>query len=115
MAKREENKEQTVDRVVDILCEAILNFETGSKTSISELVGRYYSAQGYEFQYIGTKYGYVWTKDGGETFAIRDADLFSVLDKVTKALKRQRKLDFSEYNDMAVGLPYNLTFTIRES
>jgi hypothetical protein len=55
----------------------------------------------------------VWTKDGGETFAIRDGDLFAVLDRVTKKLKGKRKLDFREYGDMAVGLPYNLIFTIR--
>jgi hypothetical protein len=115
MAKRETTKKQVIDQLTEELCGSILKLSIGSKTSIAKLVSRYYTEQGYEFQYIGPEYGYVWTKDSGETFAIRDGDLFSVLDRVTKKLKGKRKLDFREYDDMAVGLPYNLIFTIREN
>jgi hypothetical protein len=115
MAKRETTKTQVIDRLTEELCDSILNLHIGSKTSIAKLVSRYYTEQGYEFRYIGPEYGHVWTKDGGETFAISDGDLFAVLDRVTKKLKGKRKLDFSEYDDMVVGLPYNLTFTICES
>jgi len=52
-------------------------------------------------------------KDGGATFAIEDSDQFDVLDQVTKMLDGQRVLDFSQYDGMIVGLPYNLKFTVR--
>ena len=45
---------------------------------------------------------------------MEDSDLFDILDQMTNMLKDKRKLDFSRYDDMFVGLPYNLDFTVRK-
>ena len=55
------------------------------------------------------------TKDSGKTYVIASSDLFEVLDCIMKKLEGKRVLDFSEYEDMIVGLPFNLNFTIREA
>lgn len=42
-------------------------------------------------------------------------ELFSVLEKVEKMMKSEgRVLDFSKWDDMDVGLHYNIEFVIRE-
>lgn len=113
MARREGNKKQTIEQLSERVASAILELPVGDEASIAQLVGAWYSEQGYEFMHIDVNHGYVWTKDGGATFAIEDSEQFDVLDRVTKKLDGQRVLDFSKYDGIVVGLPYNLHFTVR--
>lgn len=113
MAVRENDKKQTIEFLADEVCKSILTLGEGDEASIAQLVGACYRERGYEFKHIDIYHGYVWTKDGGATFAIEDSDQFDVLDLVTEKLSGQRVLDFSKYEGMVVGLPYNLHFTVR--
>ena len=113
MARREGKKKQILNRLADTLCETILSMEIGSKTSIGRLVNHHYESLGYEPWHLGINLGWGWTKDGGETYVVAGDDLFTVLDLVTEKLEGKRTLDFSEYENMIVGLPYNLDFTVQ--
>ena len=113
MARREGKKHQILNRLADSLCETILSMEIGSKTSIGRLVNRHYESLGYEPRHLGINLGWGWTKDGGKTYVVAGDDLFTVLALVTEKLEGKRTLDYSEYENMVVGLPYHLDFTIR--
>ena len=89
--------------------------DIGSKASIARLVQLHYELLGYVSRHLGINYGYGWTKDSGKTYGIASGDLFEVLDCIMKKMEGKRVLDFSEYEDMIVGLPFNLNFTIREA
>ena len=114
MAHREGNKSQIIKELSKTVAEAITELREGDEASIAQLVGEWYRGQGYEFKHIDIHHGYVWTKDGGATFALEDSDQFDILNQVTIMLEGKRKLDFSKYDGMVVGLPYNLHFTVRE-
>ena len=114
MARREGKKQQILNRLADTLCETILSMEIGSRTSIWRLVNRHYESLGYEPRHLGINLGWGWTKDSGKTYVVAGDDLFTVLALVTEKLEGKRTLDFSEYENMVVGLPYNLDFTIRD-
>ena len=113
MIKREGDKRKIIRELVTIISDRLLSMEKGSKISIREMVEDIYVPRGYVFMHVNVHKGYVWTKDEGETYAITDWDQFEVLEKVVKKLKRKLTLDFSEYENQAVGLPYNLPFTIK--
>lgn len=89
--------------------------DKGSKASIARLVQLHYELLGYESRHLGINHGYGWTTDSGKTYGIASGDLFEVLDCIMKKLEGKRVLDFSEYENMIVGLPFNLNFTIREA
>ena len=89
--------------------------DIGSKASIARLVQLHYELLGYESRHLGINQGNGWTKDSGKTYGIASGDLFEVLDCIMKKLEGKRVPDFSEYEDMIVGLPFNLNFTIREA
>jgi uncharacterized Fe-S cluster protein YjdI len=86
MARREGNKKAIIKAVSEKVSANILASDIGSETSISYLVSLIYKPQGYEFRHLGIDYGYGWTKDGGRTYAIKDSDLFDVLDQVSQNL-----------------------------
>ena len=113
MIKREGDKRKIIRELVTIISDRLLSMEKGSKISIREMVEDIYVPRGYVFMHANVHKGYVWTKDDGETYAITDWDQFEVLEKVQKKLKGKLTLDFSEYENKAVGWPYNLRFTIR--
>ena len=114
MPRREGNRKQIITRIVDDLSQEIMTMEIGSQASIARLVHLHYEPLGYESKHLGINLGYGWTKDSGKTYVIAGSDLFDVLDGVMKKLKGKRVLDFSEYENMIVGLPFNLNFTVRE-
>ena len=114
MARREKNRKQTVNELVEIVARDILELEDGDETSIARLVATWYKSKGYEFKHIDIYHGYVWTKDDGKTFSIEENDLLEVLDLVRKKLEGQCVLDFSRYENMVVGVIYNLHFTVRK-
>lgn len=114
MARREGKKQQILNRLADTLCERILSMEIGSQTSIWRLVNQHYESLGYEPQHLGINLGWGWTKDGGNTYVVAGDDLFTILDLVTEKLKGKRTLDFSKYENLIVGRPYSLDFTIQK-
>ena len=114
MACREKRKETVIREVTDVLAETILKMEIGERASINPLVTYHYMKLGYEKKHLGIHIGDALTKDGGETYLLKDMDLFDVMDRLEEKLKGDRILDFSAYEDMVVGLPYNLTFVVRK-
>ena len=110
---REGNKEDTVASVAAKACERIRSLGVGTEISISQIVRGIYLEKGYEFLFADGGHGYVWTKDGCETFSIQDTDQFMILDQVIIGLEEEYCLDFSKYRGLTVGLPYNIPFIIR--
>ncbi|MDE5769816.1 MAG: hypothetical protein K2H82_10570 [Oscillospiraceae bacterium] len=115
MARREGNKRRIIKNLATQVCNILLLLEEGTEISISRIVREIYEEQGYEFINRDENHGYIWTKDGGSTFAIEDFDQFEVLKIVRNKLKGQRELDFSVHYGRYHGLPYNLLFIIRKS
>ena len=114
MARREKRKETVIREVTEVLAEKIREMEIGGRASINPLVTYHYMQQGYERKHLGIHIGYALTKDGGTTYLLKDTDLFEVMDRLDKKLRGDRRLDFSAYRNMEVGLPYNLTFVVRK-
>ena len=103
-----------IREVTDMLEEKIRAMDIGERASINPLVTYHYMQQGYERKHLGIHIGYALTKDGGATYLLKDTDLFEVMDRLDEKLKGDRRLDFSAYRNMEVGLPYNLTFVVRK-
>ena len=113
MIKREVDKRKIIRELVTIISDRLLLMEKGAKISIREMVEDIYVPRGYVFMHVNVHKGYVWTKDDGATYAITDFEQFDVLNKVVEKIKGKVTLDFSEYENQAVGWPYNLRFTIK--
>lgn len=114
MVRREKNKRKTIKELSDKVYEKILLLDEGTEISISEIVDELYKEQGYKCIYLNSRYGWVWTKDDGATFSIKEDDQFEVLDIVEDKLKGQIILDFSKYKGRCVGVPHNLQFIIKK-
>ncbi len=113
MAKRETDKREAVKMLSEKIGERIKEMPTGSKSSISRLINGLLTKDGYENIHLGADVGRAWTKDGGKTYILSEDDLFSVLEETKKLLKGSCVLDFSEYKNKIVGLPFNLSFTVK--
>ena len=114
MARREKRKETMIREVVKVMEQEILAMEIGSGDRLGRMVTNYYTQRGYQKKHLGIHIGDALTKDGGETYLLKDTDLFEVLEQLSGKLKGKRILDFSAYDNMFVGLPYNLVFVVRE-
>ncbi len=114
MARREKRKEVVIREVTEMLADWIREMEIGERASINPMVTYHYMQLGYERKHLGIQVGYALTKDGGTTYLLKDTDLFEVMDLLNEKLKGDRRLDFSAYRNMEVGLPYNLTFVVRK-
>ena len=114
MAKREGSRKEIVEKLSEAITEKILQMDIGSQDSIGHLAGEYYRALGYESRHLGIDLGYCWTKDGGKTYSINEMELFDVLDQVIRNLEGKRILYYSHYENMVVGLPFNLRFILRK-
>lgn len=101
---------EIVERIVDLL----LLKPYGTEISLRQAFDSAYQDDGYEWvRYEGK--GWVSSNDGGKTYLIEDMELFDVLSQVQKRMKEEeRVLDFSKWDDQAVGVPYNLEFVIKE-
>lgn len=98
----------------DKVCDKILSLDEGTEISVSDIIRELYKEQGYKFICLAN-YGYVWTKDNGFTFSIKDFDQFEILNIVKNKLKGKITLDFSKHDGLDEGLPYNLDFIVRKN
>ena len=114
MAVREAKRDVILNEISSKLYSVIRAMEDGSKASIGKLVSQLLSSRGYTYQSLDGINGHGWTKDDCKTFILNEMDLFDVLDKTESALYGDVSLDFSNYQDMIVGLPYNMQFTVRQ-
>ena len=114
MAKRECSKKEAIELLMPQVCDYISQMQDGDKETMLRIVDAIYESQGYELQHLGIDIGYAWTKDGGQTYVLDTWDLMEVLHLTGERLKDTVKLDFSEYDNLVVGLPYNLDFTVRK-
>ena len=113
MPRREGKKKAILSRLIKYECEYIRQMKEGEEESFAHIANQYYEVLGYESMHLGIDIGYGWTKDSGTTYVIRSTDLFYVLDEVAKTLSDEIDLDFSKYEGMVVGLPFNLQFTVK--
>ena len=112
--KYEKDIKATIEKLSELVSQKILSVKIGTELSISEIVREYYAEQGYVFMDIGNGEGYGWSRDGGKTYVAADNDLFDVMAKSEKLIDGKRYLDFSKYENMAVGLPFNIPFVVKE-
>ena len=102
--------------IINNIADYILRLPAGTEISLKEVFDELYLKDGYTWMYKDTNAGWVCTKDECESFLIMDSDLFDVLNGVRKVVKQHEvQLDLSKWDDMCVGLPYNLDFVIRKS
>ncbi len=113
MSRREMKKDQAIEHISKKLYSVIRSMKEGAQDSIGHLVSLYYAGKGYEYHWLDEKHGHGWTKDDRKTFSVCMEDLFLILDKTSDLLKDEVELDFSKYEDMVVGLPFNLMFSVR--
>ena len=98
--------------IVEKVFECLMAQPYGTKISLREAYETVYSKEGYVWVRHESK-GWVSSNNGGKTYLIEDMDLFEILNEVEIKLKeKNRILDFSEWENMCVGLPYNLQFVI---
>ena len=114
MAKRESSKKEAIVKLIPQVCGYICQMQDGDKETMLRIVNAIYDSQRYELQHLGMHIGHAWTRDSGKTYILAAWDLIEVLDLTGECLKDTVKLDFSEYDGMIVGLPYNLDFTVRK-
>ena len=114
MPIREKSRKKIIEDLSDKVYNKILSLDEGTEISISQIVREIYKEQGYKFICLKSGYGWVWTKNGGLTFSIKESDLFDVLDIAEDKLQGQVILDFSKHKGLVEGLPYNLDFIVRK-
>ena len=112
--KYEKDIKTTSEELSELVSQKILSLKLGTEISISEIVREYYAEQGYVFMDIGNGEGYGWSRDGGKTYVATDYDLFDVMEKTEKLIEGKRYLDFSKFENMAVGLPFNIPSVVKE-
>ena len=110
---REGKWNDTVGTVVDEVCERIRALNIPAEVTISRLVREIYLEKGYEYVCGDGGHGWIWSRDGGVTYAIDEKDEFGIFYLVVERLKKEFWLDFSESAGMRVGLPHNIPFRVR--
>jgi len=84
MIHREKNKYMTIKNLANVVYGVIMTLDEETEISIGEIVKEYLQSKQYAFVYIDNKYGWIWTKDNGLTYIIKDRDLFKVMNIVEK-------------------------------
>ncbi len=95
------------------VCDRIRALDIPAEVTTSKIVGEIYLKRGYEYIYGGVSHGWVWSCDGGVTYALDGKDEFDIYYLVVKRLQKEFWLDFSKYTGMHIGLPYNIPFKVR--
>ena len=91
-----ENEEDFDQFIADQVYQKIMLLDEGTETSISDIVRELYKENDYGVE-----------QD--------NVDLWAVMDIVEEKLDGKRVLDFSKWNGIMAGLPYNLPFVIRNA
>ena len=110
---REGNKEEILASVTEEVCKRIRTLGVGAEVAISQIVRDIYHEKGYELKHADGRHGWVWTRDGCETYSLQDSDQFIVLDQAIKELSKEYRFDFTKSKGLVVGLPYNIPFIVR--
>ncbi len=110
---REGKRDVTVATVVAEVCERIRALSIPAEVTTSQIVREIYMEKGYEYIPVGGGHGWVWSRDGGVTYAVDNKDEFDIFYLVVKQLQKEFWLDFSKYAGMIVGLPNNIPFRVR--
>ena len=110
---REGKRDDTVATVVAEVCDRIRALSIPAEVATSQIVREIYLEKGYEYIPVGGEHGWVWSCDGGVTYAVDNKDEFDIFYLVVKRLQKEFWLDFSKYAGMIVELPYSIPFRVR--
>lgn len=87
-----------------------------AETTISDAVAREYAPEGYRWERTPLEVGGAFglSRDHGLSFLIRDEDLFDAIELIEEYLNNwYLHLEFTYFDGAAVGLPYNIPFTVK--
>lgn len=108
------NQNTIKNEISNKIVEWIMNQKCGTEISLNEIFTKIYEKEGYQWIRHDEK-GWVSSNDNGVTYLIEEWDLFGILEEVESILiVNKRQLDFSKWDNMCAGLPYNLEFVIRK-
>ena len=97
------------------IADYIFSLPDGTEISIMEAFEQLYGSEEYSWVYKNSKVGRVYSADGGETYLVKDMDLWDVLKYVQdEAEDSEKVIDTSEWENFAKGVPYVLKFVVRE-
>lgn len=105
--------DNNIEAVVTKIVEYLLEQPLGTEISLIDAYDAVYEKDGYQWVQLTGK-GLVSSNDSGKSYLIEHMDLFDVLNSVSERMKQEGIiLDFSQWEDQIVGLPFNLEFVIR--
>ena len=107
---REGKRDDTVASVVAEVCNRIRALDLPAEVATSQIMRDIYLEKGYEYVRGDGSNSWVWSRDGGVTYAVDGKDEFDIHYLVVKKLQREFWLDFSKYAGMVAGLPHNSPF-----
>ncbi len=97
------------------IADYIFSLPDGTEISIMEAFYHLYGSEEYRWVYKDSKVGRVYSADGGETYLVKDQDLWDVLKYVqAEAEDSEKVIDTSEWDTFEKGVPYILRFVVRE-
>lgn len=107
------NQNNILSEISNKIVDWIMAQKCRTEISLNEIFTLIYEKEGYRWIRHEEK-GWVSSNDNGATYLITDWDLFGILEEVESILTvNKRQLDFSQWDNMCAGLPYNLPFVIR--
>jgi hypothetical protein len=100
-----------IEEITKNVIEHICNLPDDSIITIRDAFDELYLKDGYEWIYKNSHGGWICSKDKGRTWLIKEQDLL----KIYKSLAGTHGvvLDFSEYDNPAAELGYNIPFVLR--
>lgn len=111
MSRMERERSSGLKKVAEWLADYVMCLPVGSEYTMATLTDDCMAHHGY----MGAESpkGYVYSKDGGETYLV--ADYIELKEMLAEELRGKRELDSSMYAMSLTGLPENIPFVIRES
>ena len=107
------NQNDIMNEISNKIVEWIMTQPSGKEISLSEIYTQIYEKEGYQWIRHDKK-GWVSSNDNGVTYLIENRELCGILIEVERILMvNERWLDFSKWNNIYAGLPYDLAFVIR--
>ena len=106
--------DRNIDEIIQNISEYILKQPIGTEMSIRTILEKIYGYLGYQWIYYDERNDWIYSRKSDNACLIAESDLQKVLEEVKKVINRNKiELDFSKWENMYVGLPYNLEFFIR--